>query len=124
MKEQNEKSFSRGVFIMAGSLLFAKFLGFIYVMPFVRWVGNQGYVLYEYAYKPYTIMIMVATMGIPGAVSKYVAKYNELEKSENIRGVCWLAICLAAVFGFISFLILHFTSGCLSEILDGHGVEG
>jgi len=124
MKEQNEKSFSRGVFIMAGSLLFAKFLGFIYVMPFVRWVGNQGYVLYEYAYKPYTIMIMVATMGIPGAVSKYVAKYNELEKSENIRGVFWLGICLAAVFGFISFFILHFTSEYLAEILVGDGGEG
>src|SRR5690625_500859 len=117
MEEYKEKSFSRGVFIMAGSLLFAKFLGFIYVMPFVRWVGNQGYILYEYAYKPYAIMIMVATMGIPGAVSKYVAKYNELEKSENIRGVFWLGICLAAVFGFISFFILHFTSYYLAVIL-------
>lgn len=123
-KELDNKRFSRGVYFMTASLLIAKFLGFLFIVPFVYWVGEQNYILYEYAYKPYAIMLMVATMGVPGAVSKYVSKYNELDRLENVKSVFRLGIFTTIVFGTIAFFILYYSSDFLSELLISGGSGG
>ncbi len=41
--------------------------------------GEENLALYGYAYTPYTIMLSIAAAGVPGAVSKYVSKYNIAE---------------------------------------------
>src|SRR5690625_1768700 len=119
-----KESFSQGVFIMAGALFLSKFLGFLYVLPFVRWVGSEGYILYEYAYKPYAIMIMVATMGIPGAVSKFVSKYKQLGDDDKVGGVFSIGLLLTIIFAIISFLILFFSSEYLAKALIKDGTGG
>lgn len=109
---------------MTISLLIAKFLGFLFVVPFVHWIGEENYILYEYAYKPYAIMLMIATMGVPGAVSKYVSKYNELDKKENIHQVFKMGISITIIFGIVSFFILYSSSEYLAKKLVLDGVEG
>ena len=51
--------------ILTMATMISKMLGFIYVIPFTAMVGTGGYVLYTYAYRPYTIMLSIATMGLP-----------------------------------------------------------
>ena len=65
--------FLRGTLIVTAGTFFVKFLGMIYVIPFYQLVGEQGGALYGYGYNQYLIFLSLATLGIPLAVSKFVA---------------------------------------------------
>ncbi|SDP47940.1 Polysaccharide biosynthesis protein [Litchfieldia salsa] len=51
-----ESKLLRGTFFLTSASLLSKVLSFIYIIPFTALVGTQGYVLYKYAYGPYTIL--------------------------------------------------------------------
>ena len=55
----------------------------IYVIPFNSLVGATGGTLFAYAYTPYNIFISLSTVGVPLAVSKFVAKYNAVGDYET-----------------------------------------
>lgn len=71
-------NFLKGTALLSITMLISKILGFVYVIPFTKMVGTEGFILFEYAYKPYVIMLSLSMMGIPMAVSKFTSKYNEL----------------------------------------------
>src|SRR5690625_900152 len=73
----------RGTMLLTGASFLSRFLGMIYVIPFNALVGSQGGALYFYAYNPYSILISISTVGVPLAVSKFVAKYNSLGDYET-----------------------------------------
>ena len=78
MSKSNEKLFRSTLFLSSASLI-TQFLGMIYIIPFYSIMGGEeNLALYGYAYTPYTIMLSIASAGVPGAVSKFVAKYNSL----------------------------------------------
>ncbi|ENQ3107690.1 Membrane protein involved in the export of O-antigen and teichoic acid [Bacillus sp. 491mf] len=105
--------FLRGTFFLTMATMISKMLGFIYVIPFTAMVGTGGYVLYTYAYRPYTIMLSIATMGLPLAVSKMVSKYNELDDYYTVKRVLKSGLIFMGGMGVISFLLLY----CLAPYL-------
>ncbi|HDX9579689.1 TPA: polysaccharide biosynthesis protein [Bacillus pseudomycoides] len=105
--------FLRGTFFLTMATMISKMLGFIYVVPFTAMVGTGGYVLYTYAYRPYTIMLSIATMGLPLAVSKMVSKYNELDDYHTVKRVLKSGLIFMGCMGVISFLLLY----CLAPYL-------
>lgn len=110
----------RGTLILTLATLISKILGLVYVIPFTAMVGTDGYILFEYAYKPYGIMISLATMGLPLAVSKFVSKYNELGDYRMGRIMLKRGMVLLSVTGFIWFLILFFSAPAIAHSLVGN----
>ncbi len=60
----------RGSLLLTAATFLSKFLGLIYLIPFNALVGTEGGALYNIAYVPYNIMLSIATVGIPLAMSK------------------------------------------------------
>jgi O-antigen/teichoic acid export membrane protein len=115
----------RGTFILTLATMISKVLGFIYVVPFTALVGIQGYILFEYAYQPYSIILSLATMGVPMAVSKFVSKYNELGDYQTGRRLFRSGLTLMTITGVITFLILYFTAPEIaSYIIDENDRTG
>lgn len=96
--------------------LASKMLGFIYIIPFVPIVGQQGVALYQNGYMPYTIVLTLATMGVPVAMSKYVSKYHALGDYETAHRLFKSGIFLMAITGFIAFLVLFLAAPFLATI--------
>lgn len=46
----------RGTLFLTAATLISKILGFVYIIPFMNLVGDEGYALYKYAYGPYGLM--------------------------------------------------------------------
>ncbi|MGG0239861.1 putative polysaccharide biosynthesis protein [Bacillus rhizoplanae] len=113
--------FLRGTFFLTMATMISKMLGFIYVIPFTAMVGTGGYVLYTYAYRPYTIMLSIATMGLPLAVSKMVSKYNELDDYYTVKRVLKSGLIFMAFMGVISFLLLYCLAPQLAKIVVDSG---
>jgi len=109
----------RGTLILSITTMLSKILGFIYVAPLTGMVGVNGYVLFEYAYKPYALMISLATMGLPLAVSKFVSKYNGLGDYQMGRLMLRRGLYLLSFTGLFCFFVLYFSAPLLAQSLVG-----
>ncbi|KEK24970.1 putative polysaccharide biosynthesis protein [Bacillus gaemokensis] len=117
--------FLRGTLFLTMATMISKMLGFIYVIPFTAMVGTSGYVLYTYAYRPYTIMLSIATMGLPLAVSKMVSKYDELNDYHTVKRVLKSGLFFMIFMGIASFLVLYMLAPYLAKlVIDGNDQTG
>ena len=119
-----KKTMIRGTILLTSATFISKFLGMMYTIPFENLVGATGGRLYGLAYGPYTIFISLSTVGIPAAVSKFVAKYNSLGDYRTGQRMYKLALRLMMLTGFIAFLILFFGAGVLARIYIPANAEG
>lgn len=97
----------KGTLILTLATIISKVLGFIYVIPFTALVGVQGNILFEYAYKPYAIMLSISTLGIPLAISKFVSKYEEKGQRGATQKLFRASLFFMTITGLIAFLMLY-----------------
>lgn len=116
--------FLKGTLILTGATFLSKFLGMIYVFPFHSIVGLKGGTLYAFAYIPYTIILSMATMGVPLAVSKFVSKYNALGDYYTGRKLFKTGLLLMFISGLVSFFILYSISPWLAPKIIGKNELG
>jgi O-antigen/teichoic acid export membrane protein len=118
-------TFLRGTYMLTIAAFVVKIFGFIYVIPFVAMLGEGKYILFEYAYKPYIILLSLATLGIPNAVAKFVSKYREKGDFHIINALLRSGIIIMLVLGTLSFLVLYssaqFVAGWLIDPQDNSG---
>ncbi|SDB93828.1 Membrane protein involved in the export of O-antigen and teichoic acid [Pelagirhabdus alkalitolerans] len=106
----------RGTVLLTGATFLSKLLGMLYTIPFESLVGATGGTLYGLAYGPYSIFISLSTIGIPLAVSKFVAKYNSLGDYKTSYRMYRLALRLMMITGFVTFIILFGGASVLARI--------
>lgn len=109
---------ARNAYCYARDIL-VKFLGMIYVFPFHALVGTEGGTLYTYGYIPYTMLLSIATAGVPLAVSKFVSKYNALGDYKTSRRMFRSGMVMMIVTGVLSFLVLYMTAPLFAEAMLG-----
>ncbi len=115
----------RGTFILTIGTYISRILGMIYVFPFVALVGLQGSALFAYGYGQYTIFLSIATMGFPMAVSKFVAKYNEIGDYHTSRRMFKSGLLVMGIAGFVAFLVLFYIAPYIApKVLGGRDEHG
>lgn len=120
----SKKTMIRGTILLTSATFISKFLGMMYTIPFENLVGATGGRLYGLAYGPYTIFISLSTVGIPAAVSKFVAKYNSLGDHQTGQRMYKLALRLMIFTGIIAFLTLFIGADLLARIYIPENAEG
>ncbi|WP_417899266.1 polysaccharide biosynthesis protein [Bacillus haimaensis] len=111
----------RGTFILTLGTMLSRVLGLVYIFPFYSLVGESGGELYTYAYVLYSVVLSVATMGVPLAVSKFVAKYNALEEYAVGRKLFSSGLLLMSITGIVSFLVLYILAPVFSPMIINDG---
>lgn len=107
----------RGTFLLTIATVITKVLGMLYLIPFYSIMGGEENIaLYGYAYTPYTIMLSIAAAGVPGAVSKYVAKYNALGAYATSQKLYRSSLIVMLSSGFIAFIALYFAAPFIAEL--------
>ncbi|MCQ6537003.1 oligosaccharide flippase family protein, partial [Bacillus mycoides] len=82
-------------------------------------------VFYTYAYRPYSIMLSIATMGLPLAFSKMVSKYDQLNDYHTVKRELKSGIVFMVIMGVISCLALYMLSPDLAKlVIDGNDQSG
>lgn len=112
----DQKKMFRGTFLLTAATFTTQILGMLYLIPFYSIMGGEeNLALYGYAYTPYTIMLSIAAAGVPGAVSKFVAKYNALGAYETSQKLYKSSLLVMMVSGVIAFLALYFMAPVIAE---------
>ncbi|CAG9622152.1 putative polysaccharide biosynthesis protein [Sutcliffiella rhizosphaerae] len=111
----------RGTFILTLGTMISRVLGLVYIFPFYALVGTSGGELYTYAYVVYSVVLSIATMGVPLAVSKFVAKYNALEEYAVGRKLFNSGLYLMSLTGIVAFIILYVLAPFFSPMIINEG---
>ncbi|MDQ0254963.1 O-antigen/teichoic acid export membrane protein [Evansella vedderi] len=120
-----DKQLIRGTMILTASIFISKFLGLIYIFPFTSIVGLEGLALYTYGYTPYTVILSLATLGIPLAVSKFVSKYNALGDYRTGQRLFKSGIVVMSITGVIGFILLYLLAEPIARhVLDPSNLQG
>lgn len=127
MKNKKNKlkknSFIEGTIIASISIIVAKILGVLYVIPFYSIIGEDGGVLYSYAYNIYTFFLNISTAGIPIAISMIISEYDSLEMYDAKERSFKIAKKLVLTISVIAFCLLFIFSDYFA-LWFLHGVEG
>ncbi|MBR6253080.1 MAG: polysaccharide biosynthesis protein [Clostridia bacterium] len=99
-----------GVFTIMFAQVFIKLLGFLYrhVLIVIPEFGDEGSGLYGIGFNIYMLLLTVATVGIPGAISKLVSNRiakGELKEAKHIFKIALLLFTLIGLAGTIVMLI-------------------
>jgi stage V sporulation protein B len=104
-KNQN---FLRGAFFLSIATAAVKVIGALYKIPIQNLLGTEGTSIYGVAYHIYTLLFVLATAGLPVAISKMVSESNASGRQNDAARIFSVA--------FIPFLFIG-TAGALVMLL-------
>ncbi len=107
---KRKQSFIKGAAILGVAALFTKLLGAVYRIPYQNITGDEGMFVYQQVYPLYSLLLTVATAGVPIAVSKMVSE--RLAQSDQIgaRRLFRTAATVLTSSGAIFFMLLFFSA--------------
>lgn len=100
--------------LMLASLL-NRGLSFAYRILVIRFVGVEGMGLYEMVFPFYSMVLMIATAGVPVSLAKLVAERVALQAWGKVRSVFRLSLYFLSASGLLTALILY----SLTPLLTG-----
>ncbi|BDR56384.1 putative polysaccharide biosynthesis protein [Xylocopilactobacillus apis] len=110
-KTSNSKFISGSAWMTFGNVT-SNLLGALYVIPWLNWLHPHDAVansLFSKGYQWYALFLVISQAGIPGAISKQVAKYNALNEYSTSKKIfqhgALFMIGLGAFFSFIMFIM-------------------
>jgi len=96
----------QGAAILMLASLFNRFLSFIYRMLVVRLIGPEGMGLYEMVFPFYSLVLMIATAGVPVALAKLTAEKIALQAWGKVRSIFRISLVFLSGSGLIAALVL------------------
>ena len=126
--EEDEKSgiTSGASWLTIGNVL-SRVIGALYVIPWATWLGaeyTQANVLYSAGYKPYSLMLAIATAGFPSSIAKQMAYYNSLKEYKTADKLFKNSIIIMLLTGVLSGGLLFLIAPILAENTSTTNVEG
>lgn len=109
------KSFVKGAVVLSVAGILAKCLGALYRIPFARIASDECGAIYALVYPIYNLLLALSTAGIPLAISKLVAEYEEQGKSGMSLRILKLSLLLLASIGILVAVVLFISADWIAE---------
>ncbi len=122
-----KQSFMAGVLTLFFAQIVIKVLGLIYrlVITNIPYFGDAGNGLYSAGYQIYTLLLAIASIGVPSAISKLVSERIAVGKHREAHEIFKTALLLFGIIGFIGSSILFFGAKYIATSMIGNpDVEG
>ena len=114
----NRQGFFSGVAVLSLSTIVVKVIGLAYKIPMLSFLGAEGMGYFNSAYEIYALLCVIATAGLPVALSILVSSYREAGAPWEIRVVYRSALAIFLFFGALGSIILLFFAPKISELID------
>ncbi len=117
MQEKKTTSFISGAAILMAANLLVKLIGLAFKVPLTYLIGEDGMGHFADAYTMYTWMFVLATAGLPVAVSKMVSESRALGRTTEVRRILKVSLLFLFFLGLIGAGILFFGADSLSVLI-------
>jgi stage V sporulation protein B len=111
--EIKREGFFSGFFTLTLSTVIVKIIGLIYKIPMLGLLGSEGMGYFNSAYEIYALFCVIATSGLPVAMSVMIAKHGEASAQRIYKsakkiflalGIVGMAVMIAFSHPFAAFL--------------------
>lgn len=107
-------SLVKGTLILTLAALVARALGVVQRIPLILLLGELGMAAYGIAFNLYSMLLVVATAGIPSALSKMISERTALglhaEASRVYRAALWFAAAAGLVMAIFLYAVAPYYS--------------
>ncbi|SDE03345.1 stage V sporulation protein B [Paenibacillus sp. UNCCL117] len=105
--KDSKDSLVKGTLILTLAALVARALGVVQRIPLVYLLGDIGMAAYGIAFNLYSLLLVVATAGIPSALSKMISERTSLGRHEEADRIYRAALWFAAIAGVVMTAIMY-----------------
>lgn len=123
MTKETKDSLVKGTLILTVAALIARFLGVFQRIPLVHLLHEEGMGSYSIAFNLYSILLVVATAGIPSALSKMVSEKYAIGRPAEAQRIYRAAIWFAIVAGVVMTALLYVFAPIYAEHISKGGPD-
>lgn len=127
IRKKNDRGsgrFMSGVAALTASTVIVKLIGVIYKIPMMRYLGEEGMGYFNSAYEIYSLFYIIATAGLPTAISILVAQNNESGNAENVKNVFRVSLRVLIALGSVMTALIFFGAERFSQLIGNSGSKG
>ena len=96
-----KKSFLSGVLLLSLSTVLVKVVGFVYKIPMLSYLGSVGMGYFHSAYEIYAMFCVIATAGLPVALSVLISAALARGDEKNVIKIFRTAMAVFWIIGLI-----------------------
>ena len=100
------KQFFSGVAVLAISTFIVKVIGLIYKIPMMAYLGAEGMGYFNSAYDIYALFFVIATTGIPVAISILISESKTQGRIKNIQRIFKVSLIILSALGAAGTLLM------------------
>ena len=116
--------FLAGALILAVAGILSKVIGMFYRIPLQEIVGDNGLGLYQEVYPLYLTFLVLATAGVPVALSRVIAEALAEGREETIGQILARSMVMMGAIGLGLFAILYISSPLIATLMGNpHLIE-
>lgn len=97
----------QGAFILSAAAIFSKLIGTLQKIPLQNLGGDAAFGIYNTVYPLYTILVTAAMLGLPAAISRFVAEASAAQDEQKGRRVLLLSAGITAVSGLVLGVLVY-----------------
>ena len=122
LKSKSSKGFLGGVSILTISALAVKIIGLLYRIPMLTYLGTEGMGYFNTAYELYALFCVIATAGLPVAMSVLIsAAESRAEAEKETRRIFRVSLIAFVLLGTSGMLLLYGFSDALAALFKNSG---
>ncbi|WP_139491580.1 putative polysaccharide biosynthesis protein [Brevibacillus dissolubilis] len=119
-----KSQFLSGALILAAAGLLSKVIGMFYRIPLQEIVGNSGLGLYQEVYPLYLTFLILATAGVPVALSRMIAEAKAEGRDDEVSQILGRSLFLMGLIGAILFALLYLGSPLIATLMGNQHLIG
>ena len=101
-----KKVFFSGVLLLTLSTILVKLVGLIYKIPMLSYLGSEGMGYFHSAYEIYAIFCIIATAGLPVALSVLISAALAEDKEEDAERIWQVSLHLFVIIGLLGSILM------------------
>ncbi len=114
----SKRSLVTGAAVLGIAGVLVKLLGAVFRIPLARWIGEIGMANYSPAYYIYFFFLILATAGIPVAISRMVSERIAIGEYREAHRVFKISSSLMTGIGVVSFIILFIFADQIANLIN------
>lgn len=120
---KGRQTFVQGAFILVLANIVVKIIGALYKLPLTRMIGEQAMGYFNSAYSIFTTFFIIATAGLPVAMSRMVAAAEARGNQREVRLIFKVSMTLFFIIGLAGTGIMAAISGAVEGWTSQFGLQ-
>ena len=119
-----KKVFFSGVLLLTLSTILVKLVGLIYKIPMLSYLGSEGMGYFHSAYEIYAIFCIIATAGLPVALSVLISAALAEEKAHDAERIWQVSLRLFVIIGVLGSLLMWVLAKPICRLIKSQDALG